>query len=249
MSSIFPQWTNAIPALAAVGLGAVGVGVVGGVYYYFTPEFWEVGYQPEQQVAYSHQIHVGKLGIDCRYCHSEVENSKHANVPATTTCMNCHGGVEGQWNYLNADLWEAHLENPNLELLRQKYAEREPVQWTRIHKLPDYAHFNHAVHVNAGVSCYSCHGRIDQMEVVYQAESLSMAWCLSCHRNPEDYLIDTTGTVIDYDGDGEPGPAYEVTNLEAAQRVLADSRQADWGAELAADKGLQPPEHCAACHY
>lgn len=251
MSSIFPQWANAIPALVTVGLGAVSAGVVGGIYYYFTPEFWEVGYQPDQQVSFSHQIHVGKLGIDCRYCHSEVENSKHANIPSTSTCMSCHGGVEGEagWNYLNNDLWESHLANADLKILREKYAEKEPVQWTRVHKLPDYAHFNHAVHVNAGVSCYSCHGRIDQMKVVYQAHSLSMAWCLSCHRDPEEHLIDITGTRVDYDGDGEPGPAYEVTNLAAVERILSDSRQDEWGAALVSDQGLQPPEHCVACHY
>ncbi len=240
MSSIFPQWTNSIPVVAAVGLGAVSVGVVGGVYYYFTPEFWEVGYMPDQPVDYSHQIHVGQLGIDCRYCHTHVEESAHANVPTESTCMNCHAGEEGAWHYLNADLWESHTRNINLRTLREKYAAEEPVQWRRIHKLPDYAHFNHAVHVNAGISCYSCHGRIDQMEVVYQAESLSMAWCLDCHRNPEEFIVDVDGLL------GDP---VEVTNLDKVQRLLNSDDQLERGLALVESKQLQPPQYCAACHY
>ncbi len=249
MSSIFPSWSNAVPAALTVALGATAVGVVGGVYYYFTPEFWEVGYMPDQPVDYSHQIHVGQLGIDCRYCHTHVEESAYANVPSTQTCMNCHAGEEGAWHYLNSDLWNAHLQNENLQTLREKYEEREPVQWVKIHKLPDYAHFNHASHIRAGVSCYSCHGRIDQMEVVYQEHSLSMAWCLSCHRNQEKYLVDTEGAVVDYDQDGVPGPAVMVTNLEDVERILSSPEQEEWGRAVAEHKQLAPPQHCAACHY
>lgn len=247
MSSIFPKWTNALPIAAAVGLSGVAVGVVGGVYYYFTPEYWEVGYQPDQPVAYSHQTHVGKLGIDCRYCHTHVEEASHANVPSTQTCMNCHGGEEGSWNYLNNDLWQAHLQNENLRDLRAAYAEERPIQWARIHKLPDYAHFNHAVHVNAGVSCYSCHGRIDQMEVVYQAESLSMAWCLDCHRNPHEHLVDNTG-ILETEG-GAAGEPVRVTDLGTVERLLASPDQFERGMALVEAKQLQPPQHCAACHY
>lgn len=247
VSSIFPKWANAVPVAAAVGLGAVSVGVVGGVYYYFTPEYWEVGYQPEQPVGFSHQIHAGQLGIDCRYCHTHVEEAGHSNVPTTSTCMNCHGGEEGEWSYFNTNLATAHFKNADLKTLREAYAEERPVEWAKIHKLPDYAHFNHAVHVNAGVSCYSCHGRIDQMEVVYQAHSLSMAWCLDCHRNPGEHLIDNTG-ILQAEG-GLPGEAVRVTDLGAVERLLQSPDQIDRGMKLVQAKQLQPPQHCVACHY
>jgi hypothetical protein len=241
VSIIFPEWTNTIPRVVGAALGAVGLGAVFVVTYYFTPKFWEVGYRPVQPIAYNHQLHAGTLGIDCRYCHSEVEESGHANVPDTSTCMGCHQGEAGVGGYVNNRLWQAHETNQNLVLLRTAYETGAPVRWKRIHKLPDYAHFPHAAHVNAGISCYSCHGRIDQQEVVRQEESLAMAWCLECHRNPEKYLVDASDT--------DP-TKFRITDLErVAAELKSRGSNPEAGLRLAREKNIQPPEHCGACHY
>ncbi len=241
MSIVFPEWTNSLPRIIGAGAGFLGVGVVVIVTYYFTPKYWEVGYRPEQPVDYNHQLHAGTLGIDCRYCHTHVEDSKHANVPDTETCMNCHQGQTGVGAYLNNRLWQAHETNENLVALRSAYETGEPIRWRRIHKLPDYVQFPHAVHVDAGISCYSCHGRIDQQEVVRQVESLSMAWCLDCHRNPEQFLVDVS--------DNDPAK-FRITDLAAVEDVLKNRpSQIDVGLRIAEEHNIAPPEHCGACHY
>lgn len=240
---------NALPTLGAVFGGAAGLAVVAGVTYYFTPEYWRVGYEPIQPVDYSHQLHAGTLGIDCRYCHTHVEESGHSNVPDTGTCMNCHTGVEAV-AFLNNNLWSGtpnrvgHKDNPNLIAVREAHATGEPIQWKRVHKTPDYAHFNHAVHVNAGVSCYSCHGRIDQQAVVRQVHGMGMAWCLECHRNPEEALVDVDGVL-----DGGSAAPVSITDLSTVDRLLGEAEQLERGAQLAAYHKLQPPENCGACHY
>ena len=174
MAQIFPKWTNHLPTIAAVG-GAVGlIAVVGLVWYYFSPKYTDMGYRPVQPVPYSHKLHAGDLGIDCRYCHTSVENQAHANIPPTQTCMNCHTLVKP--------------DSDKLALVRESFETKRPIQWVRVHNLPGYAYFNHGVHINAGVGCISCHGNVAQMEVVQLAEPLSMGWCLDCHRNPEPNL-------------------------------------------------------------
>jgi hypothetical protein len=139
-----------------------------------SPQATAVGYQPPQPVPYSHALHAGKLGIDCRYCHTTVEVAAHAAVPPTQTCMNCHAKIRA--------------ESPKLIPVRESYATGLPVPWVRVHDLPDYVYFNHSAHVRRGVGCVECHGRVDTMEVVTQVERLSMGWCLDCHRNPERHL-------------------------------------------------------------
>lgn len=240
MANIFPKWTNALPTLTAVFGGLAFVGVCAGYMYYFTPDYWRAGYEPQQPVNYSHQIHVGKLGMDCRYCHTNVEDSKHANIPDTSTCMNCHTGV-GEQAYLNTALWSAHKTNPNLTKLRDAYASGEPIEWRRVHKVPDYAHFYHSVHLKAGVSCYSCHGRIDQQAVVRQVHGMGMSFCLDCHRNPEKSLVSADDSVVS----GSP----RITDLGAIEALLTDPKQQERGLEIAKTKKLQPPQFCGACHY
>jgi hypothetical protein len=139
-----------------------------------SPVVTGVGVAIPQPVAYSHQLHVGELGLDCRYCHTAVEVSNTASVPDTATCMGCHTQVAP--------------DSPALALVRESYAEKKPLEWVRVHNLPDYVYFNHAIHVKSGVGCETCHGRIDQMPVVAKAESLQMSWCLDCHRQPEKYI-------------------------------------------------------------
>src|SRR5271163_1141652 len=127
-----------------------------------------------QPVPFSHQHHVAGLGIDCRYCHTSVENSSFAGIPPTKTCMNCHSQI-----WTNAQL---------LEPVRASYKTGESLQWTRVNQLPDFAYFNHSIHVTKGVGCNTCHGPVDQMPLMYQQASLQMEWCLNCHRAPEENL-------------------------------------------------------------
>lgn len=128
----------------------------------------------EQPIQFSHQHHVGGIGIDCRYCHTSVEKAASAGIPPTKTCMNCH-----------AQIW---LTSPFLEPVRESFRNDTPLRWIRVHDLPDFVYFNHSVHVKKGMGCATCHGRIDRMPLVYQRASLQMEWCLSCHRNPERFV-------------------------------------------------------------
>lgn len=215
MAQIFAKGANRLPLLTLIGLGVGSVVAVLLVWYYFSPQFTDVGYAPAQPVAYSHQIHAGKLGMDCRYCHNTVEVSQHANVPPTQTCMNCHAQIK--------------KESLALQPVRQSAATKQAIEWTKVHHLPDYAHFNHSVHVTTGVGCETCHGRIDQMAVVQQAQPLSMGWCLECHRQPELYLR----------------PPSEVTTMGYVQPANFVARNL----ERIRAEHIVPPTNCSACHY
>lgn len=214
MAQIFPKWTNKIPPilLLAVFLGLTGI--VGFFWYYGSPEYTDVGYRPEQPVPYSHKLHAGDLGMDCRYCHTSVEVSAKANVPPTQTCMNCHTLIL--------------TESEKLLPVRESWTTGKPIEWVRVHKIADYAYFNHSVHVNAGVGCSSCHGNIAEMEKVMQVEPLSMGWCLECHRNPDPYLR----------------PVSEVTNMN----WIPQENQLEIAQQIKKEKNIAPPEDCSGCH-
>ncbi|HEY7388461.1 MAG TPA: cytochrome c3 family protein [Bryobacteraceae bacterium] len=144
----------------------------------------------EQPIPFSHAHHVGGEGFDCRYCHTSVENSSFAGLPATEICMNCH-----------SQIWRT---SPALEPVRASYRTGESISWTRVHDLPDFVYFNHSIHVAKGVGCESCHGRVDRMPLMLQENTLQMEWCLNCHRHPERYvrpkeLVTTMGYVPDGD--------------------------------------------------
>lgn len=177
--NIFPRWTNKLRALVLVILLIAPAYVVLLVAYGASTEATDVGYAPVQPIPYSHALHAGELGIDCLYCHTSVDEGAHASIPPTRTCINCHSTGSG-----------IRRESAKLTLLHEAFygsEQREagfPIPWVRVHDLPDYAYFNHSAHVERGVGCVACHGRIDRMEVVYQAEPLSMSWCLECHRDP-----------------------------------------------------------------
>src|ERR687892_1804357 len=134
----------------------------------------EVDVVRTQPVPFSHKHHVSGIGIDCRYCHIGVEENAFAGVPATTICMNCH-----------SQIW---ADSPMLEPVRQSFRTKQPLRWTRVHDLPDFVYFNHSIHVRKGVGCVTCHGRVDQMPLMRQAESLQMEWCLACHRQPQRFI-------------------------------------------------------------
>jgi len=165
---------NRFPTVFAIGSVLLVVGIVSFVWYYFSPWYTDVGYQPVQPVPFSHKLHADDLGLDCRYCHSSIERSPVANVPPTQTCMNCHKLILP--------------DSEKLLPIRESWASGEPMKWVRVHKLPDYVYFDHSVHLNVGIGCVSCHGQINRMERVTQRKPLSMSWCLDCHRNPDENL-------------------------------------------------------------
>lgn len=214
MPQIFPESANRAPLVVLAGLLAASLIGSAAVAYYFSPEYTDVGYQPEQPIPYSHKLHAGDLAIDCRYCHAQVEVAAVASVPPTQVCMNCHRLVQ--------------RDSPLLEPLRRSAETATPMQWVRVHNIPDYAFFDHGVHVRAGVGCASCHGDVSAMEVVTQQKPLSMGWCLDCHRDPALHLR----------------PLDQVTNM----RWKPPRNQGELGAQLVAERGLAPPEDCTACH-
>jgi len=174
MANLYPRWFNRLPLLVGAGVLLTGALVTAGVWYYFTPKYSRVGYQPIQPVPYSHKTHVDQLGLDCRYCHSAVDKSWYANIPSPSVCMNCHSQV------LATDA--------RLAPIRDSFKSGEPISWIQIHRTPDFVYFNHGVHVNRGVSCVSCHGQINEMVEVRHEKPLTMAFCLDCHRNPAPNL-------------------------------------------------------------
>ena len=147
---IFPKWTNWLPLALGLGAALAGGGVTMGVTYYFTPKYTRVGYEPVQPVPFSHKVHAGELALDCRYCHNGVEKSWFSNLPGASTCMICHNQVL--------------KDDPRLQIVRDSETNNTPIAWVQIHRLPDYAYFNHEVHVRRGFSCVECHGRMDQMD-------------------------------------------------------------------------------------
>ncbi|MCX8107492.1 MAG: cytochrome c family protein [Verrucomicrobiae bacterium] len=190
--------------------------VLSGAAYYLSPEYARVGYAPLQPINFRHKVHAGELGMDCRYCHHGVERSWYANVPDPSSCMNCHNQVLS--------------EDPRISSLRSKLELGEPIGWTRIHRLPDYVFFNHAVHVNRGVGCVECHGQVNQMDSMIHARSLSMSMCLSCHRNPERYLR----------------PLDQVYNPD--WNAASAKTQGGVGGELAEKLGVKASTFCSSCH-
>jgi Cytochrome c7 and related cytochrome c/Class III cytochrome C family len=175
MPQIFHRSTNTLAKLSIFG-GLFIIAFATWCLAEINRSSWNTGafVEREQPVQFSHKHHAGDDGIDCRYCHTSVETSASAGMPPTKTCMNCH-----------SQIWS---ESPYLELVRASWRDNKPIEWTRVHDLPDYVYFNHSIHVSKGVGCSTCHGRIDQMPAVYQASSLQMEWCLACHREPERFL-------------------------------------------------------------
>lgn len=184
----FPNWVNKFTFLAAATAVVVGGYLATCLFAAISPKIVNVGHQPKQPVPFSHKLHAGQLKMDCRYCHNTVERAGHAAIPPTATCGNCHGGsrtTKGE-----RDLGIVRPESTLLKPIGVSLENNDPVLWERVHDLPDFVYFNHSAHVNKGVSCVSCHGRIDKMEIVTQVEPLSMKWCLDCHRNPTPNIRD-----------------------------------------------------------
>ena len=175
---VFPPSTNTISRVSIFGAAFFALGLLFVVYTIFrSPYVTQVNVTLDQPVPFSHEHHVSGLGLDCRFCHTSVETSKFAGIPATETCMTCH-----------SQIW---ANSPMLEPVRTSMRTNEPIRWNRVHDLPDYAYFDHSVHVNKGVGCVSCHGQVDKMPLTWKAEPMTMEWCLGCHREPEKHLRPT----------------------------------------------------------
>jgi hypothetical protein len=175
MSQIFHRSTNTISRFSLFGALFLAAALVWAVALVNESAYvTEAGVAREQPLQFSHAHHVGGLGLDCRYCHTSVEESAFANVPPTKTCMNCHSQV-----------W---ADSPMLEPVRASFRTGTSLRWTRVNDLPDFVYFNHSIHVAKGVGCETCHGRVDRMPLMSQHASLQMTWCLECHRQPDRYL-------------------------------------------------------------
>ena len=217
MSQLFHPLTNIIVKIVILGGVLLLIGLAGLGYYLVTsPYLTGVGVARAQPVPYSHEQHVGGLGLDCRYCHSSVDESSFAGLPSTATCLGCHTQIKA--------------ESPHLEPVRASMENNRPMTWIRVHNLPDFVFFNHGIHVNKGVGCETCHGRIDQMPVVAKAVSLHMEWCLECHRAPEQFIR----------------PRAEVLTMGWQPPV----DQATLGAQLVTDYDIAVDQltDCSICH-
>ena len=202
------------------------------IWYYFSPTHTDVGYQPNQPINYSHKVHVEQLGLDCRYCHINVEKSPHATVPPSEICMNCHDNNIKKNSEEIKKLWAYHKKG-------------ESIPWKRVHNLPDYAYFSHEAHVNVGVACVSCHGRVDKMPKVRQAEPLSMSWCLDCHNSPK---IRPPHRVTDMDYPANEEEKQELVNY-LKNVVINPSAIEVKDLKESGRMVINPPkQECSACH-
>ena len=228
MPQVFPKGMNVLARVTLLGLPLLlsGGGIAGAAFFRsdYTTGTREV---VEQPVPFSHKHHVSQLGIDCRYCHTAYEKSASAGFPPTKTCMNCH---QQMWTSANL-----------LEPVRESYAKGKPIAWTKIHNVPHYTYFNHSIHVAKGVGCVSCHGQVDEMNLLHQSKTLLMEWCLDCHRNPEKHLR----------------PTDEITNMLFKPEMVKNEAtgqphtQKSLGADLKTKHGIREAivlTNCSICH-
>lgn len=217
MAQLFPKSANYLAPASIAALVLVAGGAVGSLLALDYAGFNQRrGETVEQTVPFSHEHHVAGLGIDCRYCHTAVEKSATAGIPPTSTCYNCHKIV---WN-----------EAPMLEPVRASYRTGQPLEWTKVHDLPDFAYFNHSIHVAKGMGCATCHGPVQQMRLMRSAQPLQMRWCLECHRNPEKFIR----------------PKEEIYNM-----TWKAQDQETLGRELVEKYKVRPPAQitsCGTCH-
>jgi hypothetical protein len=218
MKTVFPEWTDSVYRVALVALVmTVVLLAVGPMIYVRTPYHQMRDFPLDQPVQFDHRHHVRDDGIDCLYCHSTATRSPYASVPSAEVCMGCHDQI-----------WPRSLE---LEPVRRSYFSGRALEWQRVHHLPDYVYFDHSIHVNKGVGCASCHGRVDEMALDRQVSPLSMGWCLDCHRSPNERLR----------------PIDQVTSMSWRPPADADDRRA-LGRALARRYDVHPRTQCSTCH-
>ncbi len=215
MGQIFHPSTNTISKVSIFGSVFLAGGLLWGVVNVNRSDYLtQVAVPRKQPVPFSHKHHVSGIGLDCRHCHTSVEESAFAGLPATKTCMTCHSQV---WS-----------DSPMLEPVRASFRNDQPLEWTRVHDLPDFVYFNHSIHVKKGVGCVSCHGQVDQMPLVWKRQTLQMEWCLDCHRHPEEHLR-------------PPEQVFSMTwQPQEDQHAL--------GAALVRENKVRNPTSCSDCH-
>ena len=220
MSQVFPKSANAWSKASVIAIVFVLLGLGWAVLTLQRSDLVTSANQfIEQPVQFSHQHHAGGIGIECRYCHTSVEVSPSAGIPPTKTCINCHSQI---WN-----------QSPYLEPVRASFRDDKPLNWIRVHDLPDFVYFNHQIHIRQGVGCATCHGPVDKMPLMRQAASLLMEFCLDCHRAPEKYIR----------------PRSEVFNMN--YKVPAGTTQLAEGLRLKKEYNIPGTEHmtsCSICH-
>src|ERR1700694_3772346 len=215
MAQLFHRSSNSLAKVSIAGAGILAGTILIAAYSLDGGSYTtDVAVVKDQPVPYSHKHHITDDGIDCRYCHTSVEKSAVAGLPATEICMSCHSQI---WS--NAAI---------LEPVRASFRTGESLQWTRVHDLPDFVYFNHSIHINKGIGCASCHGRVDLMPLMYKENTLYMNWCLECHRNPEKFVR----------------PRDQVFNMA----YEAPSNQIELGKKLVQEYHIQSLTDCYTCH-
>jgi hypothetical protein len=220
MSPLFRPRHNTLAqiSLFVVAAGAAGV-PLSLMLYARTPYARGMQDPVEQPIQFDHRHHTRDEGIDCRYCHNTVDKSPAASVPQTQLCLNCHSQV---WN-----------KSPLLEPVRESFFQNKPIKWNRVYQLPEFVYFNHSIHVNKGVGCESCHGRVDHMPLMWRESSLNMEWCLSCHRDPARFV--------------RPRDKVFTMGFDP-EKASPPATQAELGSKLVADYRVQSLTTCSTCH-
>jgi len=219
MAQVFPKSSNTL-SKASIVAGGIVAGTVGLATLhanrttYMTTEDMPI----EQVVQFTHSHHVGTLGLDCRFCHTAVEDSSYAGIPPSKTCMGCHSVV-----------WK---DAPILEPVRESYRNDTSIEWIKVHDLPEFVYFNHSIHITKGVGCESCHGRVDKMPLMWRENSLNMEWCLKCHREPEKFLR----------------PKDQIFTMGWDPMKSLGLTQEELGATILKDNHVQSRTNCGTCH-
>lgn len=237
MSALFSPRMNSLPRRLVWVILVVGLLIAGAVYYICTPKTWRVGYSPEQPLPFSHKVHVDQLGMDCTACHSSASTSSRAGIPEANSCFACHRQILPESPRLRPLHASVNKSSPHFT--------GQPLTWTKAYRLPDYAVFNHSAHINRGVGCVSCHGEVSRMHRIKVTTSLSMSWCLDCHRNPTPQLVplekvtdQNYKAAVFLKSHPVPNAEGKPVTTEAELQTLLTER---WK--------VKPRTDCAACHH
>ena len=263
MAQVFPSYANTVARATLVAIVlVVTIAAFAGVTFYRSGFVFLQGVTIDQEVPFSHKHHVAGLGIDCRYCHTSVETGPFAGIPPTETCMTCHSQV---WN-----------DAPILAPVRDSWSSRSnpvprPLEWVRVHDVPDFVYFDHSIHINKGVSCESCHGRVDQMPLMRKEHSLQMQWCLQCHRAPERFIrpredvltmgytaedvlehLENRAIATAYEGAADTAPESGAREAVGAdlRKLSPEQAQLTLGKQLVEEYGIKAGQitDCSTCH-